>query len=364
MRKLNKQEITDILYGCTVLGTGGGGNLNRGLYMINKDIEEGRELYLADLDELSDDSYIATPYGCGAPAAEGSEEEDRFHTLPHLDDSPAVLAFKSLEKYLARKFFAVSSTELGGENTAEALHIAFQLGLPIMDADPAGRSVPELQHSSYFVKGVPIDPLAVATNFGESIILEKVCNDFRAEEIVRSIAVSSGDDVGVADHPMTGKAYKESVIPGAISYALKIGKILRECKADGDEAASKIAEACSGKVLFRGVLTSAPWKTEGGFNVGEINLTGAREFEGEEYKILFKNENMVSYRGGKLDASIPDLICMIDEGGNPLTTPNFNDGMKINVLGLPSPEVWTTERGLEVFGPRAMGYDFEYVPFK
>ena len=103
-----------------------------------------------------------------------------------------------------------------------------------MDADPAGRSVPELQHSTYYVLGEPIAPLAVATNFGESVIVEKVPNDLRAEDIVRAIAVASGNEVGVADHPMTGKVFKRSTIPNAISYAMKIGKVLRECGYDPD----------------------------------------------------------------------------------------------------------------------------------
>lgn len=52
--------------------------------------------------------------------------------------------------------YAIGSTELGGENTAEALHVALLMDLPLIDADPAGRSVPELQHSTYYVKNVPI----------------------------------------------------------------------------------------------------------------------------------------------------------------------------------------------------------------
>ena len=34
MKKLSKQEIIDILHGCAVLGTGGGGNLEDGLYQL------------------------------------------------------------------------------------------------------------------------------------------------------------------------------------------------------------------------------------------------------------------------------------------------------------------------------------------
>ena len=35
--------------------------------------------------------------------------------------------------------YAIGSTELGGENTAEALHVALLMDLPLIDADPAGR---------------------------------------------------------------------------------------------------------------------------------------------------------------------------------------------------------------------------------
>ncbi|WP_275952149.1 DUF917 family protein [Mordavella massiliensis] len=62
-----------------------------------------------------------------------------------------MLAFRTLEEYFGKPFFGVVATELGGANTAYAFHIACQLGLPIIDGDPAGRSVPELQHSSFWI---------------------------------------------------------------------------------------------------------------------------------------------------------------------------------------------------------------------
>ena len=37
-------------------------------------------------------------------------------------------------------------------NTAEALHVACLLHLPLADGDPAGRSVPELIHSTFYLK--------------------------------------------------------------------------------------------------------------------------------------------------------------------------------------------------------------------
>ena len=38
-------------------------------------------------------------------------------------------------------------------------------------------------------------------------------------------------------------------------------------------------------------------------------------------------------------------------------------GENVAVTALPAPEEWTTERGLEVFGPRSFGHDVEYTPY-
>jgi len=363
MRLLSKEEILDLLTGCTVMGTGGGGDLVRGIALMEDDFANDRPLMLMSVDEVPDDALIGTPYGCGAPKTDETAENDRFQSLPHLEDSAAAFAFRRMEEYMGTKFTAVSTTELGGENTAEALHIACMLGLPVMDADPAGRAVPELQHSTYFIKGLSICPAAVATNFGESMILESACDDFRAEEIIRSIAVVSDNEVGVVDHPMSGKVYRDSVIPGAITMAEEIGRIVREKRAEGGRrVADTIAETYGGRYLFQGTLKEAPWEMTGGFNIGTIALEGMADFAGQRYDIAFKNETMVASRNGEPEVMVPDLICLIDENGEPFTIPNFRDGMEINVFALPAHEYWRSDKGLSIFGPRAMGYEVDYQP--
>lgn len=228
MRELKKQDMIDILYGCAVLGTGGGGPLEEGLAMMQKHFDNDEVLQLISLDELPDDEYVVTPYGCGAPSATGMNP--KFKDLEVSEVVPSVLAMEALEEALGKKIYAVGSTELGGANTAEALHAALEKGVPLLDADPAGRSVPELQHSTYYVKGVPIYPMGVATRFGEKIVIQNVQNDLRAEDIVRAIAVASDNMVGVADHANVGKVIKESLIPDMITYAQEIGQVLREAK--------------------------------------------------------------------------------------------------------------------------------------
>ncbi|MCE1255034.1 MAG: DUF917 domain-containing protein, partial [Anaerolineae bacterium] len=48
MKVLSKQDLYDILYGATILGTGGGGSLENGLKLIDKALAMGKEFRLAD----------------------------------------------------------------------------------------------------------------------------------------------------------------------------------------------------------------------------------------------------------------------------------------------------------------------------
>lgn len=361
MQELNKQDMIDLLYGCAVLGTGGGGKIEHGFEIMKEDFEQGRTLKLAALDEIPDDQYITIPYGCGAPAAVGAQLPPDLARLPKVSAS-AVLAFQALEEEIGHKFFAVSSAELGGMNTAEALHIACLLGIPLADGDPAGRSVPELSQSTFYMKGLRSEPMAVVTKFGEVMIFKEMIDDFRIETLVRSIAIVSGDDISVCDHPMTGKQYREAIIPGAISYALKIGRILRQAGESGKEAVTELLSQIEGKLLFKGIVTDLPWELRDGFQFGNIYLNGVGSYEGEKYQITFKNENIASYRNGEIDVTVPDLICMIDREGKPMTTPDFEIGDEMTVFALPAPEMWRSAEGLSIFGPRHFGIDTDYVP--
>lgn len=127
--------------------------------------------------------------------------------------------------------------------------------------------------------------------------------------------------------------------------------------------AESIAQAMNGAMLFRGVVTDLPWECQDGFDYGEIFLDGIKEYEGEKYRITFKNENIASYRNGQIDVTVPDLICMIDQKGEPMTTPDFKVGDEMNVFALPAPQIWTTDAGLAIFGPRYFGIDTDYIPF-
>lgn len=149
--------------------------------------------------------------------------------------------------------------------------------------------------------------------------------------------------------------------------SLEKGRLLRTGRkngADGTAAAKAIAGKYDGAFLFKGRVTALPWECRDGFDYGTIYLDGLDTYCGETYRIEFKNENIAAYRNDRLDATVPDLICMLDKNGNPMTNPDFEPGDEMNVFVLPAPEIWKCEKGLEIFGPGHFGIDADYVPFQ
>jgi len=369
MRILGEQDLRDLICGCAILGTGGGGSPKRGLALIQSELGSGREFRLIGLDEVPDDAMVASPYMCGSVSPESEEvgvaPASSSQSQGQGEGLECLRAFEALEDYLGREFFAVIPTEIGGGNTAVALAVAARRGIPIVDADPAGRSVPELQHTTFYIKEVPIAPLAVATAKGDVIILREVADDFRAEAIVRAIAVISGNRAGVADHPLRGRVLRESVIPGTLSKALAIGAAVRRAHSSGGDPVEAAIRAGEGYLLFKGEVVQASWKIEEGFTVGELVISGKGDCLGHHYRIWFKNEHVISWFDEKPDVMVPDLICVLDpRTGEAITNPNCEEGMEVAVIGYPAPEIWRSPRGLELFGPRHFGYELEYKPIE
>lgn len=355
MKILTLQELEDILYGCTILGTGGGGDLKKGLKLINKDFADGKKFKLIGYDELSEDEWVVCPYMCGAVT-----EEEQFST--ELKEPSIVTAVKALENHLSKNFKAAVASEMGGMNTAVALSAAANLDLPIVDADAAGRAVPELQHSTYYISGISIAPMGLATEFGDMAVIKKVKDDFRAEALVRAMAAASGNSIAVADHPGPWSYIKKALIPNTISYALELGKRRREALELGKDAVKEICKAGRGRILFKGIIKNHDWEVRQGFTYGDIFIDGTGEDQGHEYHIWYQNENIIAKKDDKFHVTIPDLITLLDEDAVPVTNPGGRPGMKVTVIGLPAPEMWTTPKGIETFGPRYFKFDTDYLP--
>jgi DUF917 family protein len=76
------------------------------------------------------------------------------------------------------------------------------------------------------------------------------------------------------------------------------------------------------------------------------------DFENENLNALLREEG----KEEKLLAICPDLITFLDKAnGAPLGVSDYKYGLRVSVIALNSPPVWTTEAGLKMGGPRAFG---------
>ena len=364
MRELSREELYDILYGCAVLGTGGGGTFEEGKDFIEDALSQGKKFILADFDEVDPEMLIGTPYMCGAISPMTEEETAKFGAFPKPEKSPFLVAFEAAEKALGKPIPGVISTELGAMNTMSAFYTAAMNDRIILDGDPAGRSVPALQHSTYYLDGIPMYPLGASTDWGESIIVNYLLDDTRGEDILRAIAAASMNSVAIVDHISSAEKIGKSVIRGAITRAEKIGRAFRQALSDGDDLADAVITAAGGKMIFHGTMRGNTYDTVDGYTLGDMYINGEGEWEGHELHIWYQNENIMSWLDGEVYVTVPELVTVINlTEKTPQMNPYAKAGDEVAVLCLPADRPWMTERGLEVFGPKSFGFEKEWKPY-
>ena len=274
IRSLSRDDLMNILMGCAILGTGGGGSLDEGIERIDEALAAGKQFRLVDIDALNPDTLIGVPYSVGdvSPQTEANAQEYARTTRP--EENMYLRNLEQLERYLGRKVSAVICTELGGDNTAIAFYVAAMTDSLIVDGDPAGRSVPGLQDSTFYLKQIPICPMAVMNESGDGVIFTSVTDDERAEELVRALTVVSHGLMAVVDHVNTASVLSDAMIHGSVSRAERIGKAFIEARDSGGDYVAAVLEAGQGREMFRGVVTNSHYENRNGYTYGETALEG------------------------------------------------------------------------------------------
>jgi len=361
-RSLNLEDVENLVVGATILGTGGGGDPQTGLKILKEDLAQGRKLLLASETDLEPESTVVCAYHCGSIPAPGQEETgERSRELPPGEDF-MLKGLRAMEKRLGKKIRGVIPTEIGGGNTPAALHLAALLGVPAIDADQVGRSAPELVQSSYLVNGVEATPSAVVDTLGDITIVEHYASAAQYEAIVRSLAVAGGGSAFVIDSPVSASRAFAAGIKGTVSRAIELGAIVRKSRARGDDPAAAVTEFLGAFTLFHGDVSEFSLEEKAGFLVGEVCVDGRKQWSDRKLRVSVRNENMVAWRDDKPVAMVPDLICLLDESGQGVTNSKVREGLTVSVLGVRSPPIWRTEKGLNYFGPKRLGFPFDYVP--
>ncbi|MGO0063546.1 DUF917 domain-containing protein [Brevibacillus fluminis] len=356
MRTITLQELEDMLHGACIYGTGGGGSLTEALEVVRNMYAQGKKVELVSLDEVGDDWMVASPYYVGSVSPRAEEIVKRFAHLPVMPEEVPTLAYRALEKYLGKPIQAVMATELGG-NTACAMETAASIGIPLVDADPAGRAVPDLAHTTFNVFGVSIAPFALSNRYGDTMIVTNVVDHSHAEMIARGFAIQCGNLAGVCDHPVDGKRLKQSVIKGTLTQAERVGRAMRLANEEGRDPIEAIVAAGGGQLLMKGIVREADWQDVKGFTEGNVLIDPqAGVADQEPLALWYRNEHMTAKRGGKLLSIIPELIAIVDgKTGMPILNPDCQPGMEVAVITFPAPAAWESDRGLSIFGPEYIG---------
>lgn len=366
IRTLTEQEMVDMMVGSSIQATRGS-NTERMVERLNEAFAEGRRFTMIDVEDLPDDWTVVVPAAVGGGGAwEYVRERAERQNLPTIQDR-TVRAIRALGEHLGRRFDAVVRIEAAG-GTLSAFMAASELGIPVVDACLSARARPEMSMQIPFINGIPAAPTAIVTRWGDTVFLDEAVDDYRVEDLARAMAVASGGVVSMAHNAMSAEEVRRGVIPGSVSQAILYGRTVREAREKGRDPIEALIEVANGYKLFQGVVTKADGRGERGFSWWDVELTGVNEYEGHRYKVFVKNENIVAWLDDEPDAMSPDFICNLDpKSGDAITGGGLGAypmGTEVVMVGIPASPMWRTPKGIEVFGPRHFGLDFDYVPLE
>lgn len=366
VRVLGEQELIDILVGSCIQSTRNC-DPRESISDVRQALANGKTFRLMAADSFPDDGMVVAVQGLGGGGAWGHViERAEKQGLVRIDD-PRRRVVELLSDYLGREFTALVRSEAAGA-TATALLLAADMGIPTLDGGITGRAVPEVQQSIPWINGIASVPTAIVTPWGDEIIVKHAIDEYRVEDIGRAIAVASGGAATITMTPMSGEQVRKGVIPGNLSEALLYGKTVREAREAGEDPIDALVAVAGGYKLFEGVVTRSDERGDRGFNWVEAELRGVGEFQDRTYRIFVKNENIVAWLDGKVDAISPDYIYNLDPatGESTLGTGigGYVRGEEVVIVGVPAPPQWRTAKGIELIGPRHFGFDFDYTPIE
>lgn len=352
MRYIAEKEIEDIATGAAILGAGGGGDPYIGKLMALGAVRKHGPVKLLSPEEIDDDALVVPVAMMGAPTV--LEEKA-------CNGNEYVKLCELVEKQFGRKITALMPMEAGGFNSLLPVAAAASMELPLVDVDGMGRAFPELQMVTFTIGGVNATPMALADEKGNSVIFNTISNKW-TEDLARAVTMSCGGSVSVTLYPMNGKQMKEFGVKNIVTKSEKLGRAVRTLKEHGTkETLAVFLKETQGYYLFHGKIADVLRETKGAFNYGTIELSGIEKDKGKKAQVEFQNENLLCRVNGKLAATVPDLICIVDcENFNAVTTETLKYGKRVYVVGLPCYPLWRTDKGLELVGPRYFGIDADY----
>ncbi|KAK0658398.1 Hydantoin utilization protein A [Lasiodiplodia hormozganensis] len=381
---ISETDLAWISTGCYILGTGGGGSPYSSMLRLRSMLQNGAVVRVVSPDDLKDDDRVGCGGGMGSPTV-GIEK---------LAGDEMMEAQEELFNLTKDKATHMIAVEIGGGNGLQGMILgaSTNMDIPAVDGDWMGRAYPTKWQTTPVVfaeRKTVFYPSSMCDGNGNVVFMTKATSDETVERVFRAALSELGSHVGCADGPITGAETRRWVVEHTISLAWRIGRAVHKARHSNriDTVAESIVDEVGGsgsaKVLFKGKIIGVERKLRNGHVYGEVVIEataadlngdggpaeGKREFEGT-VRIPFKNENIAAFKvkddgSEETLAIVPDLISCIDaQNGEAIGTPEYRYGLLVIVLGITASDRWTsTERGIELGGPKAFGLDdLVYTP--
>ncbi|KAH8675957.1 hypothetical protein BX600DRAFT_377533 [Xylariales sp. PMI_506] len=388
---VSETDLDWISTGCYILGTGGGGSPYPFMIQLREMLRNGSVVRVVNPEDLKDDDNIGCGGGAGSPDV-GIEK---------LAGDAMLEAQTELYKICDRPATHMICIEIGGGNGLQSMILGAStaMNVPAVDGDWMGRAYPTKWQTTpvVFNERTPIwCPIAMTDGNGNTVVMSEAKSDMHVDRILRAALSQMGSAVGVAEGPVSGAECKRWVVKHTISQSWRIGRAVARARKFNrvDNVAETILGECggadAGRVLFKGKIVGVERVLRNGLLYGECIIeaadivddqqnsssSGKPQFEGL-IKIPFKNENIAAIKftrsevdgkvveqDGDLLAVVPDLISVIDaQNGEAIGTPEYRYGLLVIVLGITASDRWTSERGIELGGPKGFGMNhLEYKP--
>nr|NHJ84881.1 DUF917 family protein [Asgard group archaeon] len=163
-------DFDDLIFGAKILGCGGGGEESLAWSRVNYLFENNLSVNVISPDDLPIDALICISGMVGGRSTPATQTH--VSGLERIDPWPMFSATKLLQTYLQEDFHSLISTEIGAGNFLVPILVASRFGISVIDGDLCGRAKPEISISTTNLADIPITPLAIASTFGDELILK------------------------------------------------------------------------------------------------------------------------------------------------------------------------------------------------
>jgi len=314
--------IAALVLGGAVLGGGGGGAFEEGLQLGQLATEIGTPSIIP-LTDLQPGDIVLTVSAVGAPAAEKQyvQPMDYVHSVE--------MACAVLDAPIA----ALNVNEMGAMASVNGLIQSAVLGIPVVDAPCNGRAHPTAVMGAMGLNEISDYSSLQAACGGNPACGRRVeilvRGDLtRCSILVREASIQAGGVVAVARNPVSVEYLKKHAAVGAMNMAIGLGKAIMGPHQEGQSSEEVIARQLDGEVLAQGKIIKVALTTQGGFDVGAVQIEGG-------YELVFWNEFMLIEASGERLYTFPDLIMLFGQDLNrPVSSAELKKGMKVVIIAV------------------------------